>query len=223
MDASARMTSESAMLIPTTNGGPPRRVGEGDWLDLFSGPLALLDRSRCAIHVNASGKRLLERSSILDLQDSRLRAWGNGNQADLEAALSRVLDEEHESALARLDRVDDAERLLVFVRRRDWRGRRQCLIGLADGSVELGRSAQQIMREAWGLSDAEARVARAVGQGTDLKTYAVQAGVSHHTARSQLNAALAKSGAARQADLVRLLLTGPAYLCNSRNPTATRA
>ena len=67
------------------------------------------------------------------------------------------------------------------------------------------------MQTLWGLTDVEARVAAAVVEGTDLKTYAAEYGVSHHTVRTQLKMVFAKTGIRRQADLVRLVLTGPAY------------
>ncbi|MGH8681932.1 MAG: helix-turn-helix transcriptional regulator, partial [Burkholderiales bacterium] len=61
----------------------------------------------------------------------------------------------------------------------------------------------------FGLTQAEARVAAALAQGKSLEEFARSAHVSTHTARAQLKAALEKTGAHRQAELVRVVLSLP--------------
>ncbi|MCC6921158.1 MAG: alpha/beta fold hydrolase [Alphaproteobacteria bacterium] len=62
-----------------------------------------------------------------------------------------------------------------------------------------------LLREAFGLTAAEARVADAVALGLTVPEVAQRDGVSAHTVRTQLDAALTKAGAGRAPDLARLV------------------
>ncbi len=66
------------------------------------------------------------------------------------------------------------------------------------------------------MTPAEALLTEALVNGHSLKQYAEARCVTINTVRTQLKAATAKTGANRQADLVRIVLTGPAIL----NPSA---
>jgi DNA-binding CsgD family transcriptional regulator len=63
-----------------------------------------------------------------------------------------------------------------------------------------------------GLSPAEARLTLTLARGASVAEAAKTLGVTEHTARTQLKRALARTGARRQAELVRLALTSPALL-----------
>ncbi|MDF8334655.1 helix-turn-helix transcriptional regulator [Novosphingobium cyanobacteriorum] len=58
----------------------------------------------------------------------------------------------------------------------------------------------------FGLTSAEARLAAAISVGESVQDYASRRGITQGTARLQLKHVLAKTGAARQADLVRLVM-----------------
>lgn len=62
------------------------------------------------------------------------------------------------------------------------------------------------------MTPAEAQLTDALVNGQSLKQYAESRCVSINTARTQLKAATAKMGVSRQADLVRIVLTGPAVI-----------
>jgi len=64
----------------------------------------------------------------------------------------------------------------------------------------------------YGMTPAEARLTEALVVGHSLSEYADTRNVTINTVRSQLKAAAAKAGAKRQADLVRIVLTGPTIL-----------
>jgi DNA-binding CsgD family transcriptional regulator len=61
------------------------------------------------------------------------------------------------------------------------------------------------LRELFGLTTAEARLARAMARGTSLQGFATAAGISEGTARAQLKSVFAKTNTHRQAELVALL------------------
>jgi DNA-binding CsgD family transcriptional regulator len=69
----------------------------------------------------------------------------------------------------------------------------------------------ELLRQAYGLTAAEARVLLAVVGGARLAHYAEGQAVSLETVRSQLKHVFAKTGCARQADLVRLVLNNPIF------------
>jgi DNA-binding CsgD family transcriptional regulator/PAS domain-containing protein len=61
------------------------------------------------------------------------------------------------------------------------------------------------LRELFGLTTAEARLAQAMARGTSLQGFAAAAGVSEGTARVQLKSVFSKTSTHRQAELVALL------------------
>lgn len=63
----------------------------------------------------------------------------------------------------------------------------------------------RMLRDLYGLTPAECRVAVALAHGQGLPEAAAQLNVRHETARSQLKAVFVKTGVASQAQLVRLL------------------
>ncbi len=66
------------------------------------------------------------------------------------------------------------------------------------------------LRRLYRLTPAESRLCTALANGKTLKTYAQSEGVSLETVRSQLKQAMVKTDTHKQAQLVRLLVTGPA-------------
>lgn len=65
-------------------------------------------------------------------------------------------------------------------------------------------TARQLM-ELFGLSTAEARLARALCQGSSLEQYAIDGGLKMPTVRTQLRSVFAKTGTDKQPALIRLL------------------
>jgi DNA-binding CsgD family transcriptional regulator len=68
------------------------------------------------------------------------------------------------------------------------------------------------LRTIYRMTPAEADLTQALVSGLSLQEYALARGVTINTARTQLKSSAAKTGARRQADLVRMVLTGPAVL-----------
>ena len=68
----------------------------------------------------------------------------------------------------------------------------------------------QRLEALYGMSPAEARLTEALVNGRSLIEYADARRVTINTVRTQLKSAAAKAGVKRQADLVRIVLTGPA-------------
>ena len=81
----------------------------------------------------------------------------------------------------------------------------------SDPNAAVGTVARQL-EALFDMTPAEARLTEALVHGQSLGEYAEARGVTLSTVRTQLKAATAKTGTRRQADLVRVVLTGPAVL-----------
>lgn len=71
---------------------------------------------------------------------------------------------------------------------------------------------ERLLRDLYGLTPAEARLAMSLAHGRSLAAAAADLGVTRNTAHTQLSAIFAKTGAATQTELVRLLHRGPAAI-----------
>ncbi|WP_141400405.1 hypothetical protein [Magnetospirillum sp. 15-1] len=82
------------------------------------------------------------------------------------------------------------------------------LIFIGDPDDHRPAPAEMLVR-LYGLTPAEARLTQALLAGDTLQDFAGRMGVSLHTAKTQLKQVFAKTGAGRQAELVRDLLGNP--------------
>lgn len=88
---------------------------------------------------------------------------------------------------------------------------------------EVGRPTRlsgNVLAAVYGLTRAEGRLAEALANGMSTAEAAGSFGISPLTARTQLKSIFAKTGTSRQADLVRLMLTGPARYAVDRRMLA---
>jgi DNA-binding CsgD family transcriptional regulator/PAS domain-containing protein len=82
------------------------------------------------------------------------------------------------------------------------------LVSIADPTRTLALSASAL-HELWDLTAAEAQIAIAIAAGSRLEEIAARNHTSRETVRVHLRRILAKTGAHRQSELVRLILAGP--------------
>ena len=68
------------------------------------------------------------------------------------------------------------------------------------------RDGATLLRRAYGLTAAEARLALALDRGGTLVEIAARLGVSYETVRAQLKAAFTKTGTRKQRDLLALVI-----------------
>ncbi|SOY44395.1 Putative transcription regulator protein (fragment) [Cupriavidus taiwanensis] len=176
----------------------------------------LLDRSACALLVcdvhgridrlNREALRLLDQKTGLHQAAGMLRVNNVHAQQQLAAAMARAGAEQlpvfmslhlpagrHQVSVQPLDAASDmaVPRVLVSVAGNEPSG----------GSVPV-----DALRALFDLTEAEARLASALVDGVTVEQYAQRRGVKVGTVRFQLNQVLVKSGAHRQADLVRRVL-----------------
>jgi DNA-binding CsgD family transcriptional regulator len=97
-------------------------------------------------------------------------------------------------------------------------GRRASALVIVSDPESPPRLAADVLQRLFGLTPALARLASAIAAGKTVQEYAEAHGVTKDTARRQLKDLMARTGTRRQAELVRLLLSGVATLHAEATP-----
>ncbi|MEO8198242.1 MAG: helix-turn-helix transcriptional regulator [Thermoanaerobaculia bacterium] len=186
-------------------------------LDRMAMGVVILDGEGRVAHLNPAARKVLEKESAVELVSDRL----NFAQPALERALMALRQRSPETS--------ERRRLAAELLRLPRSGQRAALeilaislegLDLAEGGAALalflsdpertGDTPAAILSGLYGLTPAEARVAGEVLRGNGIDESADNLGLKRETIRTHLKHIFAKVGTTRQADLVRLLLTGAA-------------
>jgi DNA-binding CsgD family transcriptional regulator len=178
----------------------------------------ILDPNCKVLAQNTEARRILEDRDGLSLQQSCVVAARPTESAKLRRLVHEVCRraESAAGAAARALRVSRPSRRQAFhlfvAPLRPWG-----VVGMSESpmaalfiadSERPVQTLRQILR-AYGLTEAEAEVALLSLQGVRIDEIAKRRRTSRHTARAHMKHVLAKIGGTCQADLVRILLTGP--------------
>jgi DNA-binding CsgD family transcriptional regulator/PAS domain-containing protein len=87
-----------------------------------------------------------------------------------------------------------------------------CLVVFISDPGQQDSASEKILGELFQLTPAEANLAMKLARGMSLAEVSLEQHISQHTTRAQLKAIFAKTGANRQAELVRLVLKSVASL-----------
>lgn len=181
-------------------------------------PFLLYDRRGRVVHCSPAAEALITGEPLLDLKDGRLRiAVGSLNRRMgvlLRACLDAAAGIRPSGGNLVVSRPDGTHlHLLVTPVHPDLP---DAVSGLhAFAAVHLHDPSAQVdvddewLVELYGLTPAECAVAVAMADDPRVPTVASRCGIGAHTVRSHLKSIFRKTGASCQADLVRLLLTGP--------------
>lgn len=189
-------------------------LGERGLEKIEAGVIAADDRGR-VFHANRQAEAICARSSNLRIRQGRLVGTG----PDIDAALSEALATagtrgRAESLGTDHDAAGIPNLMIACTPLRDtpspWvmTSRASVLVLLRERGRQRMLSGQQLIR-LFGLSPAEARLARALVHGMTPEEHAATAGVSISTVRTQLRRVLEKTGTKRQTELVKLLGSVP--------------
>jgi DNA-binding CsgD family transcriptional regulator/PAS domain-containing protein len=179
----------------------------------------IADKSRRVLFANAAAREILAAGDGLSLADGKLQAARafelNALTAHLHSAARAVSTPGDVALLVARPSGKQPFALLVAplrpVREEEDIATARMTVLLADLDGRSGVLAPRLM-QLFGLSRAEARIAAGIAEGRRLQEIAQASDVRMPTVRTQLRAALKKIGVARQADLVRVVLTLPATL-----------
>lgn len=188
-----------------------KRVQAASWLASTDAAFDALGEASCLIHasgelVHASpaATAILNARDPLVIQNGRLSVAAPGGSTTLQAGLFRAgiggqvvrlaFSDSHSGRLLHVEmvRANSAVRIagevLVFMRLRH----------AAQGEV----ASPEMLSQALAITNAEARVLRALASGTAATEYAQRTGVSIHTVRKQVATLMQKMDCTRQVDLV---------------------
>lgn len=191
-------------------------------VDQLSVATIILDDKGQVVNSNAMAAALLKEGDGLSLRGRRLHIEGRATDRALQSALSGVISAQlaGEASLVRALRVPRpggrAPLGLVIrpVPASDWQDGQAgaCAAVFISDPEQRDSASQQILGELFGLTPAEANVAILLARGLSLAEVAETQNISPHTARAQLKAIFAKTGASRQAELVRMVIKSVASL-----------
>lgn len=83
---------------------------------------------------------------------------------------------------------------------------------ISDPDSEQAVSGADLLQQIYGLTTAQARLAEALSRGLSVEDYAEQQQLSCNTVRTHLKHLFDKTDTHRQGDLVRVLVSGPAFI-----------
>jgi DNA-binding CsgD family transcriptional regulator len=160
------------------------------------------------------GESFLKNSNVLHLTAGTLQCVGASDQSKFAAALKETTDSGRTANMLLYAPAQPEQRFSLTLSRMlqrpsvasDENSARVpdilCLVAPLDGRRIA--TARQLM-DFFGLSAAEARLARAICHGDSVEEYATDQGLRLPTVRTQLSSIFHKTGAERQATLVRLI------------------
>ncbi|HKA13968.1 MAG TPA: hypothetical protein VKH41_03045 [Myxococcota bacterium] len=199
-----------------------RHQALADAIDRFPTGVTLLDARGHLLLANRGARQIFAQNDGIALDGNAVRAATPND----DAALRRAVASSVEAAVAgRL-----IESAVLLVSRRSGRRPFAVMVGplrphsgdptAADAVVvlyvaDLERGVlrrREVLRELYGLTEAETQLVELLCQGASLDEAAVARGVTMNTARSQLKQVFAKTQTSRQSELVRLVISGVASI-----------
>lgn len=195
-------------------------------LDATALPIIVLDGNATIVCANQSAEDLLATSDGLRSEKGRLSASTLSARAALEKAIARAAltadactargTRSELAPVIEIPRSDDTSlsvALLPLRRRNELRVRATKaarVLALVHDPSRVIRLDRALIAEQHGLTTTEAELAAQLAEGKTLAEFAAARGSSEQTARTHLKRILDKTETRRQADLVRVLLTGVA-------------
>lgn len=184
-------------------------------IDAMAGAVIFVDRDARVQYANRAAEEIFRRRDGLEVRDGVLLPTRPSVRAAFDALLRSVHTESeagHGEApvTVELPRADGARPLRVGAGRISagktlyGTGRATILLTVSDPESNSGRLDERL-RYAYGLTSAEARLARALVEGASLREAAGRQGITYTTARGYMKAIFQKTGTNRQGQLVARL------------------
>ena len=170
---------------------------------------------------NHAARNMLDKGDAMRLQGGRLSGTTRRGDTDLRAAVQEALDGDDKPVGVTLP-IDHAEPVRVVVRR--LHPSSAGIVGARSEAVALYvtdprkpvETPEEVLQRLFGLTPREASVLRIVVEGEDLQAVAAQLGIGIETVRTHVKHIMDATGADRQAELVHMVLSSPAWITVSR-------
>jgi DNA-binding CsgD family transcriptional regulator len=173
----------------------------------------LLAPDASVLATNRSARQILERGDALRLAGGRLAASAEASRQRLRDLLARALDTGSAPTGGAIELASPLGESLHVVSSplrnahadADHSAAAVVFVSVPDAG---GEQTVDQLRNVYGLTHAEGRVARRLAEGQRLSEISRDLGISINTVRGHLKQVFAKTGTHRQAELVRLVLSG---------------
>ncbi|MCC7167922.1 MAG: response regulator [Rhodospirillales bacterium] len=197
----------NAALALRSRPEPPASDPARTALDRLPIAVLALDADRRVIFMNKQGALLLSNKRGLTVDSAGIcrTLWPDATKA-LGAAIDRVLAGQ-DTAVLPLPLADVEERLSLLVTAAKAEDGDAKILFYVQDPQKANIPAAEHLRSLFGLTKAEAELARCLAQGCDLSEAAGLNNITVNSARTYLKSVFSKTNTNRQADLVRLLLT----------------
>jgi DNA-binding CsgD family transcriptional regulator/PAS domain-containing protein len=182
-------------------------------LDCMGNALVLIDRDGKAVFINKSARRILDRGEGISLLKGRLVAQEAGDGRRLREVLARAIGAANGDIFSAPGAIHISRpnkmplRVVAGPLRFETHGvsdRAAAVVFITDPEGKANPAAE-LLRILFGLTPAEVRLADCLLQGKSLWEAAELNQVGRETVRTQIKSVFSKTGARRQADLIRLL------------------
>jgi DNA-binding CsgD family transcriptional regulator len=169
---------------------------------------------------NRAARTLLREGDAVCLQGGVLRGATRTADNDLRDAIKTALSGTDQPIGLALP-VDHAEPVRAVIRR--LHPGSADMLGVASEAVALYvtdprkpvETREEILQRLFGLTAREASVLRILVEGEDLRSVATRLGIGIGTARTHVKHIMQMTGARRQAELVRMVLSSPAWIAGN--------
>ncbi|MBI1396073.1 MAG: PAS domain-containing protein [Betaproteobacteria bacterium] len=208
-------TRANALFVQTEQLRRRAVLGESG-LDQMEIAVLALDGQGRVLYANRQAEAIVRSSAEVAVKQGVFTASDGNIAHSLREALQRAARRGHSSSIPVLDRSGRGEDLYLTVAPIQESATLPSLLCRPSAIILLRRRNHQRMltesqlRQLFGLSPAEARLARRLAHGKTVEDCASETGISVATARSQLRKVLEKTSTNRQSELVRLLVSLPA-------------
>jgi DNA-binding CsgD family transcriptional regulator len=186
-----------------------------DTLDTFPQPVALVDAQIRLHYANGAMEALLRAGLGLSLCEGKLRASTSSAQQRLSECIATAFTSnggDTPSGAPLVLRCDERKRLTVYATPAPglvgrYAGRGPLAFLMVIGGAESPRVSSDTLRALYGFTESEARLARCIVKGNDLRLAANAVGVTYGTARGYLKIIFDKLAVHTQAQLVSRILS----------------
>jgi DNA-binding CsgD family transcriptional regulator len=170
---------------------------------------------------NRAARTMLDEGDAMRLQNGRLSGATRRADTDLRAAVHEALDGDDRAVGVMLP-IDHAEPVRAVVRR--LHPGSAGMVGARSEAVALYvtdprkpvETPEEILQRLFGLTPREAAVLRILVEGEDLQAVTSRLGITIETVRSHVKHIMDTTGASRQAELVRMVLSSPAWVSGGK-------
>jgi DNA-binding CsgD family transcriptional regulator len=165
---------------------------------------------------NQTAHQILQEGDALQCTGGRLRGASRRADVELREAIDAARESDHAVGLTLP--IENVDPVRAVARR--LHPASAGMLGTRTDAVALYvtdprkpiETSEEVLQRLFGLTSREAAVLRILVEGGDLKAAAARLAVSHETVRSHLKHIMETTGASRQVDLVRIVLSSPAWM-----------